>query len=72
MTFGFTNLGFVQEAKDDVVVGIRSYHNSVGRDTGQVTLSVLSDFSTRLLRTKQLKFTGIQVYRPRICIVSWK
>jgi len=63
-------LGFVQKAKNEVVVDIGSYHNSVGRDTGQVALGVLSDFSTRLLRTKQLKFTVIQLLRPRISIVS--
>lgn len=65
-------LGFVQKAKDNVVVGIGPHHNGMGGDTGHVAPAVLSDFSSRIVRTEQLKFTGRQVYRPRICVVAWK
>lgn len=72
-TFGvLCYLGFVQKAKDNVVVGVGPHHNGMGGDTGHVAPAVLSDFSSRIVRTEQLKFTGRQVYRPRICVVAWK
>lgn len=51
------HLSFIQKAKDDMRVGVRPDHHSVGGDTGKVTLLILTDFSTRFLRTQQLEIS---------------
>lgn len=64
------HLSFVQKTINDVRVGVRTDHYSMRGDTGKVTISILSDFSTRLLRTQQLEISGVQVEGPRICTIA--
>lgn len=64
------HLSSVQKAKDDVRVGVRPDHHSMGRDTGKVTVFILIDVNTRLLRTQQFEISRVQVEGPGICTIA--